>query len=171
MKKLILMGLFTLLCIGSKAQGSLEVSGSPYYYEDVIREDSISAHDLYSKGLEWFANTFNDSKAVIQIQDPVGLVIVGKGKSLSNKNSFGARYYVDYTVKLEFKDGKVRYSLYDFSSEYYGTIKDGKITKYQIFLGHGEMNRIYKNLQLECGNVNDVLSTTLRQGLKKSINW
>lgn len=163
-----------MLCFYSKAQKTLIVSGNPYHFESVIKTDSAGKSILYSKGIEWFANTFRNSKVVIQAQDPTACFIIGKGDEISNPESNGVNYHVTYTLKLEFKDNRIKYTLYDFESPEYGEMKDGKITQYQIFFGHGTMDKIYSKLQNKSISINDLISSSLTRTFTQKLsnsNW
>jgi hypothetical protein len=169
MKNLITLCLL-LLSIYAKAQKALIVDGNAYNYESVVKTDSVGKSVLYSKGLEWFANNFKNSKTVLQVQDPTGCILIGKGSEISNPEKHEPPYRVEYTIKLEFKDNRLRYTIYDFLSPEYGPLKDGKITQYQIFFGHGMMDRIYKGLQIKTVDIGRALASSIADAFTKQLS-
>lgn len=89
----------------SYCEGSKEIC-----YNQVVQLDSsISKSNLYANARSWVFDLFQDSKEVLHIEDPVTGEMAGKGNlSVSSGRVF-------FTFKLEFKNGRYRYSFYDFT--------------------------------------------------------
>jgi len=127
--------LLAFACLFAKSQQKPLVTGTPISYDGIIKTDSsFKKTKLYSMGIEWFTNTFNNGKAVLQMQDLENGIIIGKANfyvALSAGGMFGTIVdkYISYFIKLSFKDGKVKYELYDFIDQQGGpSITDGEPT-------------------------------------------
>lgn len=113
----------TLLSVTSicYSQGELPSKDGRVIYEYIDSSVNASALELFSRAKLWFANSFKDSKSVIQLDDKENHSIVGKGNfqfvhTLEN-------YVVKFTVKFDSKDNKYRIQFYDITVEI-GTRKD-----------------------------------------------
>lgn len=91
-------------------------------YEEVVKVDpTMKQLDLYKKSREWFVNTFVSSKAVIQLDDKAEGQIIGKGNadySALFTNMVEETITCKFTVKIESKDGRYRYKIYDLTGSY-----------------------------------------------------
>lgn len=86
-------------------------------YIDVVKVEGTPS-DLYARGLSWINANFKNASEVTKVRDEANGVIEGKHRiRLMNtveegvENVFG---YVQYEFKLEFKEGRYRYSFYNF---------------------------------------------------------
>lgn len=77
-------------------------------YQEVIEIPEASAKDLYAKARLWFADTYKDSKEVLELDDPTSGVLVGTGWS-----TFFYTVQLHITTKIEVKDGRYRYTIYN----------------------------------------------------------
>ena len=79
------------------------------------RVDSIdkSKDVLFGMSKEWFVNTFNSGKAVIELEDKEHGTIIGKGIYQKDVTKYNLTIYYHYTVKVETKDNKARFTIYD----------------------------------------------------------
>lgn len=122
-----------MLPLYAKSQ-NIVISGNPIQKDSVVVLDTTLKRDqLYTKGLEWFATTYKNAQKVIQLQDKDAGLIVGKA-SMSCIAKGGSllpatEIYLSYTIKLSFKDGKIKYELNEFIQDGYGVIKDGEVIK------------------------------------------
>lgn len=164
MKKLLLV--IVLLPMFSLAQ-QIVVDGEYIHHEEIIKADStMSASQLYSKGIEWFATSYKNSKYVIQMQDKEAGIIVGKAGftvSLPGKGLIpSTEEFVDYTIKLYFKDGRLKYQVSDFTPKSLGTsLKDGKVIKW-VSMAKGHSIRYVENIQTACKKEGQVLGLMLK---------
>lgn len=88
-------------------------------YSEVVPIEGKSKEDLNISAKKWFVNTFKSAQEVIQLEDRDQGVIVGKGNlgvtlSMLSSQNVG---YVRFTVKIEVKEGRYRYSFTDFWHE------------------------------------------------------
>jgi hypothetical protein len=77
MKKIFLL-MFAFCCIGAFPQQPLE-------YSVIIQKEGADAQTLYDLTRNWFAQTYRDSKAVLQDQNP-GKELTGHGKITFSTN-------------------------------------------------------------------------------------
>lgn len=108
--KTILMMLFiTLFCNAQK----------PLEYSSVIKADGLTAQQLYEITRNWFARAYVDSKAVMRDDNP-GKELTGKGKTKLDINNIaysGMSGYINYTVDVQFKDGRLKFTMNGFNHE------------------------------------------------------
>lgn len=155
------MKLLSLLIICSsitlQAQ-NIVISGNPIQKDSIIILDTTLKKDqLYSKGLEWFAINYKSSKNVIELQDKDAGLIIGKGSTYCFVKG-GAllqdtKINLSYTVRLSFKDGKIKYDINQFIEENFGVIKDGEIIKSPVIgimkkLYTGTKNNVYSEITM-----------------------
>ena len=88
-------------------------------YQDVVSTPNIIKSDLYKNAKQWFVDTFNNSKFVIQSEDKEEGKIVGKGIIYAtHKALIGAsQLSTTITIQVECKDDRYRYKIYDMSLE------------------------------------------------------
>ena len=115
--------LLTLLFLISSISIFSQEKSDELEYKNVVNLDSITkqnhnANEIYSLVKSWFAEKYNNAKNVIQLDDKENGKIIGKGvfEYNSNVNSFsnGTKGYISYTIVINVKDGKYKYSISDF---------------------------------------------------------
>jgi len=118
-KKIVVGVIAVILVINSeKANGQSELG-----FSRVVGIDSTDKDQLFTKGLLWFAETFKDSKAVIELKERESGLIVGKGLLKYSASSLSDLYYgsilghIKFTVKVSVKNEKVRIELDSFIHE------------------------------------------------------
>lgn len=121
MKKILL--LILLLPVFSNAQNLIEeifpMQNGKIIYQAVISVDTtMTANDIYSNAREWIINIFKSSKDVIQLDDKEDNIIIGKGYIDKGHNPLVSNPKNWFTIKIEAKDGRYRYSIYDFIYEF-----------------------------------------------------
>lgn len=143
MKRLLLAILLLSLSIKAVSQNIvLPLKDSMIYYEDVVKvADTVSADKLFSLAQTWFANTFKNSKSVLQLNDRQSMKLIGKGLEFLHP-SFASTpaTYIYYTVAIDIKQGRYRYRIYDFGFET-GNESEGASKGYSHYL-HGEIHRV-----------------------------
>lgn len=90
-------------------------------FTDVIKVDGVSASELYSRSKIWFASTYRNSNAVIQMDSKEETIIIGKANIIYKTAIFAGSLALDgvvnYIIKISSKDGRYKYELSDFSHE------------------------------------------------------
>lgn len=92
--------------------GQPVVPSSQLTYVEVI-EHKESASNSFEVSKMWLANTFNDSKSVIEYSSKENGTIIGKG--FIKNVSYGTLVQMDtrFTLKIEVKDNKTRLTFQD----------------------------------------------------------
>lgn len=106
-------------------------------YTTIINEKELNKSDLYKNAKQWFVDTFESSSHVIQSEDKEEGVIVGKGiiPIYHGKGMYRQSVSTSMTIKIECKDGRYRYKIYDilvkptFGDVFPSTIVDGLLGK------------------------------------------
>ena len=113
MKKLIILSIFLCIAVMAMAQ-------EPMTYSKVIQADSLDKTSIYVALRAWFSETYKSSNAVIQMDDKDAGIIIGKG---TTKYSYGGMVYscyegyVNYTVKVQIRDGRYKAEVSNINHE------------------------------------------------------
>ncbi len=88
-------------------------------YIGVVKVDSASAKELYTRCKFWFSQTYNSSKDVLQNLDNDNFSIVGKAVMIPHVQNFGYRTWgtIKYTIVVFCKDNRYKYQISDFYHE------------------------------------------------------
>lgn len=85
---------------------NLRTENGQVEYQEVIEVPGESASALYQKGRLWFADTYKNSKEVLELDDSANGVLVGTGWA---ELVYNIQLYI--TTKIEVKEGKYRYTI------------------------------------------------------------
>ena len=98
-----------LLLIGC---GQPVVPSSQLTYTEIIEHKELASNSFEISKM-WLANTFNDSKSVIEYSNKENGTIIGKG--ILKNVSYGTLVQMDtrFTLKIEVKDNKTRLTFQD----------------------------------------------------------
>jgi len=101
----------------------LPIKDGAIFYDIII--DSLhnqSKETLYKTSLKWMADSFVDSKEVIQIQDPAAGSIVGAGIfNYTPPGLLGSPQRMSFMVEITVRDNKSRIRLYQFKNKTFGS--------------------------------------------------
>lgn len=103
MKKLFL--LFAFLPFFSFAQ----------VYSEVVEIPEKKAGQLYSMAREWFAKSFISADNALLMDDVVSGKIIAKGSVHISEDKVEHDWYANFTIKVEFKDGRYKSEISDIS--------------------------------------------------------
>jgi len=109
---IIFTAMITLPAIVESQELPKDEKSGFFSYHEVVKVDSISADELYSRAKPWIALTYKSANDVIQLDDQnAGRIIV--------KGNFEIIYYanqawVNHTLTIDFKEGRYRYDLTSF---------------------------------------------------------
>lgn len=96
-------------------------AGEPLAFENVVSAEDQSADALYGKARLWVADSFRSAQDVVQLDDPQTHTVVLKAVSPYSRGVFfgggSINGYVRYTLKIECRDGRYKYRLYDFTHD------------------------------------------------------
>lgn len=154
-------------------------------YQGIVNVDTLDKQiDLYNKSREWVVNTFVSSKAVLELDDKSGGILIGKGSAVYPIQADGLLWgtalqdiTVNFSIKIDCKQGKYQFKIYNLSGAFYGPSSRISINyekDYQIYrLGitpKGWNNKIYfkHNDQRLLGL--DIKIKNLIQSLSKAMN-
>ena len=129
MKNVLSFTLITTLCLLSFIRlPAQEITDTPnipidpdsqkIVYRDVIQEKGDPGY-LYNKAMEWFNYYYTNPTSIFNIQDKVNGKIEGTGRmSIYYVDDKGTRLnagMVVYTIRIEFKEDRYRYTMTDFN--------------------------------------------------------
>ncbi len=117
MKRIILFVL-VIWGINTHAQTTKDSLGMPTFdmktvgIQEVVKLDSTTQKELYSRAKLFFAESFKSAKKVIQLDDGSS-IIVGKGITTftSGKGLTKANIDISFLLKIELKEGQYRYTI------------------------------------------------------------
>lgn len=111
MKKSLIFILLLFVCMNGIAQ-------QPLTFSRVIQKEGADAQTLYDLTRNWFAQTFRDSKAVLQDQNSAK-ELTGHGKFVFSTNMMysSIQGYIKYLIDIQFKDGRLRFEMSNFTHE------------------------------------------------------
>ena len=92
-----------------------------YSFQEVVKVDSTSKDELYSRAREWMAKTFNSAQKAIQMDDKQAGKLIANGSFKSYaKALFGNNVqvgFVNFNITIYLKDQKFKYVFTDFYHE------------------------------------------------------
>lgn len=96
--------------------------------------DGLTRDVIYQRAAVWFAKSFHDSKAVMQVQEPASGTLIGKGVIPGAFHRLGAHFDLGVTITVEAKDGRYRSTFDD-----YELISQG--TRREVYVDSGELDQ------------------------------
>ena len=153
---------------------NIPVKDGSIIYTGVVNINGKSKDDLYRNAKQWFVDYFKSSHDVIQNQDKEKGLIIAKG-IVHFTASFGYQltttWYDKFTIKLEFKDGKYRYSIYNMTI--YPTDRPNQEAPLEDFLGKVLGKKKAPVTKLACKDVlkkNDIRIRTMIADVNEQMN-
>jgi len=123
MKKILILSLVLLLSVSIKAQKSdivpVDENTNLITYKEVVDMEG-SADTLYLRAIGWFNVFYKNPADVTKVRDREGTLIVGKHRIPmkdfdEDGNMLPARKAIGYTIKIECKEGRFRYTITDLN--------------------------------------------------------
>lgn len=174
----------------SAKTSNAQESAGPLIFQEAVEVDGVSTDQLYSAALVWFAQTFGSGKEVIQVQDREAGTIIGKAlfqyKSVVWGGGSGIDGDVSYLVKLQFKDGRYRYTIDRFRHEgnamnrggafSFGLITNDEKCPYKVYgPSPGGREKTWTDLknksQEEAGKIIKALNAHMASAKKQDSDW
>ena len=117
MKKLMRFALLPFLITFIVACAGLKLPDAPPEELSLqqVREINLNKNEIFDKTMEWIAQSFRDSKEVIQLKDRENGKIIGKGMTHFMSGGI-ARVPVRFTLIVEIKDNKYRTTYNNFAA-------------------------------------------------------
>jgi len=105
------------------------VADGSYKVQQVIEAEGKTAEQIYGATKAWFSSSYTSAQDVIQSDDPYNYILVGRAWSGIDVKVMGiaAEPKLWYTLKIEAKDGRARYTIYNM--EYDGSSSMGTYRK------------------------------------------
>jgi len=93
-----------------------EYNDGKIFIQRVICEPELSKDEIYLSAREFFTNNFNCGECVLDLEDKENGVMIGKGNIFSHrfKHLSTINIYLHFTIKIECKNGRYRFTLYNF---------------------------------------------------------
>lgn len=110
----VILIFWSLFSYSQKSQGVFPVKDGKVVYEHVDSSAVGTAAALYNRAKLWVANSFKDSKSVIQIDDKETSTIVGKGNFEVVQTM--TPYIIRFSFEINTKENKYRIRFYDITS-------------------------------------------------------
>lgn len=135
--------LLSFLCFNElKAQEDiLPIIDNHVTYTAVVKVDSVTLKDLYSRAKKWIQHTYKTPKDVIQIDDAESGEISGAGSF--KINYYSRSPYILHHVNIMVKDGRYKYTIDHIS---YSDNK-GENFKLELFPNSwAGKNKLYKSV-------------------------
>ena len=150
MKNFLFLIFLSMTCISVFSQTDstiqLPLKDDKIFYEQVIQLDSSIKKDrIYLAVKQWFAETFKDSKSVIQVDDKEGGKVLGKfiDVIVVNNNGYFVSNEKNFTINVDIKDSKYRVQVYDC---YYHFVVNAPIQKEDKTESYDNEYKEYLNL-------------------------
>jgi hypothetical protein len=92
---------------------------------EVVKVDSVTAAILYSRAKLFIAETFKSYKDVVQLNEDETKTVITKPIIKTISKGFlsgGLQTYIHYTLKIENKEGRYRYSFTNFAYQYMSNV-------------------------------------------------
>ena len=90
-----------------------KMKDSKIHYEEVVNTEGIDANELYLRSKLFIANAYVSSSDVTKFEDKENGIIIVKALFPHAHNKFINRGRVTYTLKIEVKDNRYKYTITD----------------------------------------------------------
>lgn len=138
---LLLLAIFT----GCATTSSLNLptdSNGRVEYQGVVEADKTQ-EEIHSAAREWAARNFKSAQNVIQLDDKEAGNLIAKGNLGRYTVSLAGYYTVNFTLQVESKDGRFRYTLDQFTGTHTAGVEDPLS---QIKLNENEGKRLKSDI-------------------------
>ena len=120
MKKATLTTFFlSIFLIGQSQTIPTNKETGEYEYSSVISIPSVTSDNLYYAGRIWLLTTFTSEDNMMQINDPEKKMLISSGNLNLDPRPDMANCSINFKVRLEFKDGKCKYTISNFWHRYF----------------------------------------------------
>ena len=160
------------------------------FFTKVVSLKSKSKEELYLNSKQYFVETFKSANDVIQMDDKEAATIIGKGFTdvFSVMMGISTPVKMWYTIKIQSKEGRYKYDIYDIYFECYGkeyvlpnpyvhkeTAED-MFDKKNYYKKNGKPLKLAKHFKSELLGKIEVIGHSIENSMKKSMsssddNW
>ena len=85
-------------------------------FTDVVTSDNTAAAELHARAKACLVTIYRSAPDVIQLDDPASGQLVARG-NFTKEVEWSVSYRVGHTFKIDFKDGRYRYTVSDFTAQ------------------------------------------------------
>lgn len=115
MRSLLLI-LFLIPGICTSQELSFDEDTEKIIFTEVVEVTEVKADELFSRGRQWFAESYKSANNVLQMDDARNGKLIGKAFNTIKANTYiGTETFVKmwYTIKVFVKDGRYKYEVTD----------------------------------------------------------
>ncbi len=147
-------------------------------YSEVVDANNITSDELFLRAHTWVANRFKSANNVIQLNDKEAGRLIGKGnldagipKSNSGIIKSGILVFVYFTVDIQVKEGKYKYSFTDLHCISAGTeavydLMSSRVIKNAVW--QKSLDKDWYEVKLDINNKMEALVDSLKEAMNKS---
>lgn len=173
MKTLLSTTFLLLVAIATYSQteaDSIKFRDGKVIIEEVVTVQNATSSQLYGKAKLFFTKTFNSSKSVIQSEDVESHQIIGKGRIVKHEDQGYGGIYFDFTIIIQTKDGKYRYTMTDMCTEMTGLAPMNNTAESAVKLKEEKGNsKAIEGYFEDSKQIIDILKAQMQ--LKEEDNW
>lgn len=160
---------------------NVAIAQQPIEYSEVVEVPGASKSELLKRGQIWLAETFVDSREVIEYKNDD--ILVGRGafdfKSKRFAGNEVSEGVISYTLKIMFKDGRYKYSFSNFQHTGNGfdagLITDAEILmkKSTLKVSKGWANKTWIEIKEKTKDRSKIIVSSLINNMssKESSDW
>lgn len=140
----------------------------------VISFDSLKANDLYTKAKNWVQESYKNPEKVLKADIPNEKIRVTgfKQKAWYQKTLLTAYFDMEYSLELDFKDGKVRASITPLESWTSGEHTKVLFDYKTFFKDNGDVRNQYRSSKTSMEeSINEVIESFVAYVKKKKEDW
>ena len=145
-------------------------------FTEVVKADSASKAELYSKAREWFALNFKSADAVLEMDDKESGKLIGKAWQNINTPLLVRTTLtkIFYTIKIQLKDNRYKYTITNIYYKSYpnqldldpqSVFAEDIITDEQVNAVKPKIRNVYRTETLRVMNE---LSESIKNGMKSN---
>jgi len=181
---LVLLGFMPILSYGQLIDELPKDEKGKLSFNEVIQLETFKQNQLYLNSKQFFADAFKSANEVIQMDDKESGIIIGKGFVDISAKMLTATFPVKmwYTIKIQSKDGRYKYEIYDIYFENYPSyyvLPDGSsksqtaeemFDKNKFYKNNGQPKTQYQNFKTQMIEKITILKSMIIDAMKKTIN-
>lgn len=145
----------------------------PFQCDTVIQAKGKSVAEIYASVKVWVATVFNSANDVIQMDDAQNGIMICKGrfhyKAPGGVNLRSMSGYVDYTMKVQVREGRYKVTIGDFihqstSTQFTSSWSFGLIYDREEYTGGGDRRKkkvwpdLLRNCKIQCKSLVEGIS-------------
>lgn len=137
----------------------------------VMLDSSYSQSYLFTNARQWISDNFKDANAVLTIQDKQSGELSGNGSFSFYFRDLGK---INFKCSIIVKDGRYKYSFYNFEHFYQtqsygglGLVTTSELYPYKCSLFKGYTNKTWKEIKVQINSNMEILIASLEKAMKE----